>query len=205
LGATGTVLSFNLFAYCENNPTKNIDPNGESLIAILIGSGIGLIVGGLIGYGIAKWFNVPKSETWKYVLGGAVIGALIGGCIGYAVGASSGAGAVLWSGKDMAKAAGSFAKTNGLKTIGHTLKGKLLNVLDATLKRIIGRNKARAIMKPLWYAASSRFVIAQSANATFVHVFITAQAHTDMNSTFNRIEMAVIAELGLRIIWHFVQ
>lgn len=28
LGASGMVLSFNLFAYCENNPVNSLDPSG---------------------------------------------------------------------------------------------------------------------------------------------------------------------------------
>ena len=36
LGATGTTLSYNLFAYCENNPVMNIDANGKFALKDLL-------------------------------------------------------------------------------------------------------------------------------------------------------------------------
>ena len=35
LGASGSILSLNLYAYCENNPIMNVDPDGELLGAFL--------------------------------------------------------------------------------------------------------------------------------------------------------------------------
>ena len=93
------LLCYNVYAYCANNPINFLDDTGESITAILIGVGVGALVGALAGWGYAKYFKIPNNETWKYIIGGALIGAVIGGCIGYAVGASSGSGAVLWSGK----------------------------------------------------------------------------------------------------------
>jgi hypothetical protein len=34
---------------------------------------------------------------------------------------------------------------------------------------------------------------------------IGASAYGNMNSVFNKVEMQVIAELGIKIIWHFVK
>ena len=36
----GAPLGYNLFAYCENNPVMYIDPDGEGLIALLVGVGV---------------------------------------------------------------------------------------------------------------------------------------------------------------------
>ena len=88
LGATGTVLSFNLFAYCENTPITYNDKTGESITVacILIFGVIGVATGGYAGYKLAQYYNVKKSDTWKYVLGGIVIGGAAGALLGWGVG-----------------------------------------------------------------------------------------------------------------------
>lgn len=189
------LLKVNTFAYCANSPTNYKDETGESITAILIGIAIGALIGSLAGWAYTKYFNIPKGKKWKYILGGAVIGAVIGGCIGYAL--PGGSGAVLWSGSGMQQAATAFAKSNGLKVIGNTLRGKFLTA--------IGKVLPRSIMGPLWDAASARFVLSYAGKAKYIHVFITAEAYADMRTTFNRIEMAAVAEVGYKIIWHFVK
>ena len=48
------INGLNLYAYCGNNPVMNVDPNGQSLIAILIilavATIIGAVVGGIVAY-----------------------------------------------------------------------------------------------------------------------------------------------------------
>lgn len=52
----------------------NIDPDGRiAFIPILIGVGIGALIGAIAGWRYAKYFNIPKSKMWKYILGGALI------------------------------------------------------------------------------------------------------------------------------------
>ena len=60
-------------------------------------------------------------------------------------------------------------------------------------------------MRPLWESASARFLLSYAGRQGYVHVFITASAYGNMRSVFNSVEMQVIAELGLKIIWHFVK
>ncbi len=191
------LIGYNVYAYCANNPVMYKDETGESITAILVGVAIGALIGSIAGWGYAKYFNIPKSKTWKYVLGGAVIGAVIGGCVGYAVGASAGSGAVLWSGKaqGMDKIAMTFAKKNGLKVLEKTMRGRLLNVLSKKL--------SWKVMGPLWKSASTRFLLKYAGKQTFVHVFISATAYESMNSVFKTVELQVVAELGMKIIWHF--
>ena len=39
LGASGTVLGYNLFAYCENNPVDSMDPNGYFAMTVTLTAG----------------------------------------------------------------------------------------------------------------------------------------------------------------------
>ena len=186
----------NLYVYCANNPILYKDETGTSItLAVCIGIGIGALIGGLAGWGYAKYFNIPKKKTWKYILGGAVIGGIIGGCLGYTL--APGSGAVLWSGQGMDKVAAAFARKNGLRVVGQTMRGRLLLIFQ----KFLSPNAMRA----LWESASARFLLSYAGSQEYVHVFITAEAYQDMTKIFNRLEMQIIAELGLKIIWHFVQ
>ena len=56
------LIGNNMFAYCNNNPVSNIDPNGESLIAaalILLG---GAVLGGIAGGIIASISSEKQGE-----------------------------------------------------------------------------------------------------------------------------------------------
>ena len=57
----------------------------------------------------------------------------------------------------------------------------------------------------LWKSASARFLLSYAGKETYVHVFITASKYGDMDTVFNSVEKQIVADLGLRIIWHFVK
>ena len=98
LGADGTPVSYNLFAYCNNNPVMYSDPTGhipEWLVWIISGAavtfgivlcatGVGGIAGGVfIGAGAGSLINgyVTKTEGGDFAagyVGGAISGALCG-------------------------------------------------------------------------------------------------------------------------------
>ena len=101
LGASGTLLSWNLFAYCENSVVYARDPQGHFVITttMLICAGIGALVlgvaGGFAGYYISKKMSIPKGSRWKYIAGGALIGAAIGAAAGLGIGYCIGGGSVV--------------------------------------------------------------------------------------------------------------
>ena len=89
VGTTGTVLSGNIFAYCENNPISNADESGY-IAANVIGAVIGGIVGAVGGYFLTNWLaDKLNLHGWKrnvFVWGlSAVIGAAAA-VIGYFIG-----------------------------------------------------------------------------------------------------------------------
>ena len=82
LGTSETVLGYNLFAYCGNNPVIMIDVTGTAAINVIFAA-VGAIVGWLLGDFVAK--KLGYYSGWKYwsirtgvVVGGAVIGWFAG-------------------------------------------------------------------------------------------------------------------------------
>jgi RHS repeat-associated protein len=73
LGANGDLLSYNLYAYCSNNPANHSDPSGY----LLIGSCIAIaLVAAVLGGGVQLYSNAKAgatgSELWNGVAGAAV-------------------------------------------------------------------------------------------------------------------------------------
>ena len=117
LGADGTLLSFNLFAYCKNNPVYSFDPTGHFLLstAVIIGAVVGGIIGAAIGGTTA--YNCAKesgAEGWE-LAGRTALGALGGGTIGAAVGAVVGYGVGYFAG-------GTYANGLAVKSVNKAVK-----------------------------------------------------------------------------------
>ena len=71
-----------MFAYCNNNPISNIDPNGESLIAaalILLG---GAVLGGIVGGIVAS--KIAEQQDEEASVGEIVKGVAVGTALGVA-------------------------------------------------------------------------------------------------------------------------
>ena len=87
---TGTPLSTNMFAYCENNPIHNVDRNGTVSIANIVGGVIGGIVGAIGGYFLSNWFaDKLKLSGWKrnvFVWGLTAVITATSVVIGYFIG-----------------------------------------------------------------------------------------------------------------------
>lgn len=84
LVSTGTgVLGYNMFAYCNNNPVKNVDPTGESiLLTIAIGIIVaGAITGGTIGGVTAAQNGGDTGDIIESTLIGTGAGVLAGSAV----------------------------------------------------------------------------------------------------------------------------
>ena len=81
IGASGTILSYNLFSYCDNNPVTFVDYNGESP-ANIIGAIAGGVTGAALGYLLADVLKLKGLKKVALVaaatVGGAVLGAFLG-------------------------------------------------------------------------------------------------------------------------------
>ena len=84
LGANGDLNSYNLYAYCSNNPVMYTDPTGHSMVLAVLG--IGLLIG-LIGTAIADYaddgevFN-GSIDALSYAQNASVVA--LGGLLVYA-------------------------------------------------------------------------------------------------------------------------
>ena len=127
------LLGNNMFAYCNNNPVCNYDPNGElaislTVLGLIVGATLGAVIGGVAAYNAAE---DSGAEGWELV-GWTALGALGGGIIGGAVGAGIGA-----------------AITNATRILGFSIvKG---NVFTVTQTMVLGHRGYTALASSLGY------------------------------------------------------
>ena len=125
LGANGDFISYNLFAYCHNNPANMADSEGN--LAFFVATGvIGAVIGGIAGY--------AATGTWQ----GALAGAAVGGVIGMAGGAGA---AYLLAGKATASA-GAVAIGAKLQVAGMGAKGYSSLKAFKAANGVAGKGKA---------------------------------------------------------------
>ena len=121
LGSEGTFASYNLFAYCGNNPVNRVDDSGQ------LGN---WIIGGLIGGLVGGITSALKGESfWAGAAQGAVTGAIAGAAVDIAVDSIAtfgvagvaAAGVVAFAGGFLGNIAGeetySLATTGSLKEV----------------------------------------------------------------------------------------
>ena len=86
LGQTGSLLSYNLYAYCENNPVNLCGPTGHGPVGAVFGAILGYGLGKLILPRVADKMGLKgKTRKW-FVRGGTAAIALLGGYAGYYLG-----------------------------------------------------------------------------------------------------------------------
>ena len=91
LGASGTALGYNLFAYCENNPINNCDATGHVVTpANIIGAAVGIVLGAVGGYFLSRFLADKLGlKGWKrtvFVVGISAVISAAAGVIGYFIG-----------------------------------------------------------------------------------------------------------------------
>ena len=173
-GADGEYVSYNLFAYCKDNPVLSVDPTGQFLLstAVLIGAVVGGIIGATTG-GIAS-NNIARSkgaEGWELaawtvlgVVGGGTIGAAIGAAVGYGVGYLAGGtyanGLAAKSVDSGVKAFMSQANKvhHVLSNAEHNLSGHTLKAMGTLMKNTLKNGMVgpyKSVQSAYWAAANS--------------------------------------------------
>jgi RHS repeat-associated protein len=166
----GSLLQYNLFTFCLNNPVNLMDPSGEIAImtCILIGAAIGLLFGGSTGAYIS--YRKFGKVRWEYVFIGAVAGAAIGAAVGYAIGIAIGASTTtLGTAKGLANAFKITSKiSNQMGARGWTNQ-----LIKETIMKNVGRqalNKATGGAATAYFTSSGAYVVIDNITKEIIQV-----------------------------------
>lgn len=81
LGADSTVLSYNLYTYCENEPTNNEDRSGNWLLRVICGVAAGTVFGG-VALAICTLLKLTKKQKTYISRAFTALGVLLGTLLG---------------------------------------------------------------------------------------------------------------------------
>ena len=129
LGASGTVLGYNLFAYCENNPANMADPTGHvgaDVIGAAIGLVIGIVGGAFLGNWLANLIGIKNKWVRRIFVGAvSVLAGATAAYIGSVVGPY-----LAKSGKAILDGLKSLAKKNTFRSLGSTGRTTAKNLIE---------------------------------------------------------------------------
>jgi RHS repeat-associated protein len=156
LGANEDILSYNLYAYCSNNPVMNVDPSGNFVLSFIVSLAIGTSFGAICGL-----VNGLASGNTENLLEYIAIGVAVGGFtslavstlgFGYAVVSSFALGA----GGDFATQLWAEERTFDEVKWGRVVLSGVVNTMLAGSGRQIN-----AMTKTLWNVSKTSYVAAQ--------------------------------------------
>ena len=161
-------LSYDVYAYCANNPVNFSDPTGEFILAALIvgvvaGAIIGGAIGGTVAYNSAKSSGCEGSDLFWATAGGIGKGAVIGGIAGGLVGATCG----------VIPTYGVFSTaTTAMVTTTLTMTAKVTEVTSLQIKKSINDGDNR------WQIANDSLDTVFSNGVKIITPFFTKVATT---------------------------
>ena len=107
------------YAYCNNNPTNSIDPDGKIAINAIAGA-----IGAAVGAGVNAYIAYCEDKSANEIWGAAAEGAIVGGVTGLTLGANLGVGAAVAIGAS-SSAVGNA--TNQMVSKGKVDTGEVVN------------------------------------------------------------------------------